>query len=35
MKYVLEQTLKPLEFVPQEVSSQEYRFAITKIGDQV
>ncbi len=35
MKNVLEQTLELIEFVPHEVSSQEYGSAATKIRDQI
>jgi hypothetical protein len=35
MKYVPKHNLKPLEFVPHEVSSQEYVFATTKIKEQM
>jgi hypothetical protein len=33
MKNVLKQNLKWLESIPHEVSSQEYVFATTKIGE--
>ncbi len=35
MKKILEQIFKPIEFVPQEVSSQEYGSTVTKIGEQI
>ncbi len=35
MKYVSQRILKPLEFVPQKVSSHEYGSAAIKIGEQI
>ncbi len=34
MKYVLEHTLKPLQFVPHEVNSQEYGSTTIQIEEQ-
>jgi hypothetical protein len=35
MTYASKQTLKPIEFVLQEVSYQEYAFITTKIREQI
>ncbi len=35
MKYVLKHSLKPLEYIPQEVSSQEYGFAAIEITKKI
>ncbi len=35
MKNILEQKFKPIKYVPQEVSSQEYGSTATKIGKQI
>jgi hypothetical protein len=35
MTYASKQTLEPIKSILQEVSSHEYAFATTKIGEQI
>lgn len=35
MTYALEQILEPIKSILQEVSSQEYAFTTTRIGEQI